>query len=63
MYANEELSLSKFVNNPQYSKLLILNFMIKNPDSSCFISDVAYRILAVDKVMKFRTHSDTEAEY
>lgn len=63
MYANEELSLFKFVNDLQSSKLLILNFMIKNPDSSCFISDVTYRNLAVGKVTKFKTHSDTEAVY
>jgi len=59
-YANEQPSLSKFVNNLQSSKLLILNFMIKTPEQSCFISDVTYRNLAVDKVTKFKKHSDTD---
>jgi hypothetical protein len=54
MYANEQPSLSKFVNNLQSFMLLIGNFVIKNPDSSCFISDVTYRNLAVDKVTKLR---------
>jgi len=63
MYANEGLSLSRFVNNLQSSKLLILNFMIKNPDSSPFIEDVTHRILAVGTVTKFKTHGDTEAGY
>jgi hypothetical protein len=63
MYANEKLSVSKFVNNIQSSKLLILNFMIKTPVSSFFVSDVTYRTLSVDKVTKFKMHSETEAEY